>query len=83
MSKPACLRLGLRGRFLTPEWREIGESVHFVGNHIAFAREELRDRTAEGWIGNPMGTVRRRRQIAALDFVRPLRARLDALRPAA
>ena len=64
---------------LPPEWREIGESVHFVFDHVAFAREELRDRTAEGWIGDPMGAVGRRRKIAALDLVWPLCARFDML----
>ena len=50
-----------------------------VLDHLTLAREELGDGPPETRIRDPMGTVGRHRQIAALDLVRPLRAGLDTL----
>ncbi len=63
------------------KWGKFGQPLHLMRDHVALTGKKLRDRPAKGRIGNPMGAVGWQRQIAALDLVRPLRARLDARQP--
>src|SRR5437588_7230655 len=63
------------------ERREFGEMLDLLRGHLALAGEERGDRAAEARIGDPMRAVGRHRQIAALQFMRALRAGLDPLQP--
>ena len=65
-----------------PERRILGQPLDLALDHVALAREELGDGAAKARVGDPMGAVGRHRQIAALQFVRALRAGLDPLQPA-
>src|SRR5947209_549747 len=62
-----------------PERRELGEVLDLLGDHLALAGQEGGDGAAEAWVRDPMRAVGRHRQIATLQFVRPLRAGLDPL----
>jgi hypothetical protein len=62
-----------------PKRRKLGKALYLTLDHVAFAGKELRDCTPESRIGDPVSAVSRRREIAALDLMRPLGARLDAL----
>ena len=64
------------------ERREFGELLDLVLDHLALAIEKGGDGAAETGVGDPVRAVGRHRQIAALQFVRPLRAGLDPLQPA-
>src|SRR5947209_19236071 len=63
------------------ERREFGEMLDLLRDHLALAGEERGDGAAEARIGDPMRAIGRYRQIAALQFVRALRAGLDPLQP--
>src|SRR5689334_7762184 len=64
-----------------PKRRVLRELLDLVLDHLAFAIEKRGHRAAEARIGDPVRAVSRGRQIAALQFVRPLRAGLDPLQP--
>ena len=67
---------------LMAERREFGEVLDLLLDHLALAGEERGDGAAETRVGDPVGAVDRHRQVAALQFVRPLRAGLDPLQAA-
>src|SRR5579862_3059314 len=64
------------------ERREFREMLDLLLDHLALALDKRRDRAAKAGIGDPVGAVGRRRQIAALQFMGALGARFDALQPA-
>src|SRR5205823_13277016 len=68
-----------RGSVFVAERRELGQLLDLLRHHLAFAREKGGDRTPERRIGDPVRAVGRHREIAALQFVRALRAGLDPL----
>src|SRR5438045_5849415 len=55
--------------------------LDFLCHHLAFTREKLGDCPAKPQIGYPVCAVGRHRQVTALELVRSLGARLDALEP--
>src|SRR5215469_3190566 len=55
--------------------------LDLVRHHLALAREKSGNGAAKRRIGDPMRAIGRHRQIAALQFVRALRAGLDPLEP--
>src|SRR5439155_24817453 len=59
----------------------IRQIVDLLRHHLALTREKLSDCPAKPRIGYPVCAVGRHRQVAALDLVRPLSTRLDALQP--
>src|SRR5260221_8522706 len=72
-------RIELFALLVVPEGGVFGEMLDLLLDHLALAVEEGGDRAAEPGIGYPVRAVDRRRQIAALQFVRPLGAGLDPL----
>src|SRR5208282_5867591 len=67
---------------LLAEGGEEGELLALEPDRATLAREVIADRLGEAGVAEPMGAKGRLRQIAALDLVRPLGARLDALQAA-
>src|ERR1700722_4151809 len=59
----------------------LGEVLDLLLDHLALAREELRDGAAKALVRDVMRAVGRHRQVAALEFMRPLGAGLDAFQP--
>src|SRR3984957_11681508 len=59
----------------------LGEVLDLLLDHLALAREELRDRAAKALVRDVMRAVGRHRQVAALELMRALGAGLDPLQP--
>src|SRR5215469_1094540 len=72
------------GSIIAPAERRqaLFQLLHLVLDRRGFASEKIRRRTAETGIADPMDAVGRLRQVAALDFMWPLCASLDALQAA-